>query len=166
MLSEEKVALCFVRQTIFWSLDESGRKYEKVALKVRKYDSQTIKFTHLAVEPTPFYPWVCLHNTGAVRNLILRCLTGSHMTTSSKSNYRVRLNVNMKIADSISFYFNFGKGHYPVLRVKQHILDKARIFQMNRENPAIINWREKKVETCARRSPSFENSLDKTKYVR
>ena len=38
MLSEEKVALCFVRQTIFWSLDESGRKYEKVALKVRKYE--------------------------------------------------------------------------------------------------------------------------------
>ena len=141
---------------------ESMKKYRW------KYESTslTIKFTHLTVEPTPFYPWVCLLNTGAVRSLILRCLTGSHMTTSSKSNYRVRLNVNMKIADSISFYFNFGKGHYLVLRVKQHILDKARIFQMNRENPAIINWREKKVETCARRSPSFENSLGKTKYVR
>ena len=61
------------------------------------------------------------------------------MTISSKSNYRVRLGVNMNIADSISFYFNFGKGQYFVLRVKQHIFSKARFFQKYRVNPAIIN---------------------------
>ena len=66
-------------------------------------------------------------------------LTGSHMTIPSKSNYRVRLNINMNIAYSIPFYFNFGKGHHFVLRVKQHIFGKAQIFQMNRVNPAIIN---------------------------
>ena len=59
---------------------------------------------------------------------ILRYLTGSHMTISSKSNYRVRLNVDMDIADSISFYFNFGKGYHFVLRLKQHFFDKARFF--------------------------------------
>ena len=71
----------------------------------------------------------------------------------------------MDIADSISIYFNFGKGHYFVLKVKQHLFGKARIFQMNRMNPAVINWREKNVETCARRSPSFENFIGKTTYV-
>ena len=70
------------------------------------------------------------------------------------------------ITDSISFYFNFGKDHYFVLRVKQRIFGKAQIFQMNRVNPAIINWREENVETCARRSPSFKNFLGKKKYVR
>ena len=42
------------------------------------------------------------------------------MAILSKSNYRVRLNVNIDIADSISLYFNFGKGHHFVLRLKQH----------------------------------------------
>ena len=37
---------------------------------------------------------------------------------------------------------------------------------MNRVNPEIIKWREKKGETCARRSTSFESFLGKTKYVR
>ena len=60
-----------------------------------------------------------------VRNVILRCLTSSHMTMLSKSNYRVKLNVNMNIADSILLYFNFRKGHYFFLEVKQHIFDKA-----------------------------------------
>ena len=68
------------------------------------------------------------HFTSHLRKLVLRCLTGSLMTISSKLNYRVRLNVNMDIADSISFYFNFGKGHYFVLRLKQHFFDKARFF--------------------------------------
>ena len=162
MFSEDKVGPCFVTQTISWSSNESSRKHGNIVLN----DNQTIKFTHPAVEPSPFYPWVCLHHTIAVRNLILRCLKGSHMTISSKSNNRVSLNVNMNIAYSIPFYFNFGKGHHFVLRVKQHIFGKAQIFQMNRVNPAIINWREKKVETCARRSTSFENFLGKTKYVR
>ena len=117
-------------------------RIENIALKSTTI--KRLKFTHPAVEPSPCYPWVCLHHTFVVRNLILRYLTGSHMTISSKSNYRVRLNVNMNIADSIPFYFNFGKGHYFVLRVKQHIFGKAQIFQMNRVNPAIINWREKK----------------------
>ena len=156
MLSGEKVTPCFVRQTTSWSSDESSRKHENIALK-----SKTTKQFKI-----PFYPWVFLHLTFAVRNLILGCLTGSKMTISSDSSYRVRLNVNMNIADLISFYFNFGKGHYFVLGVKQHIFGKARIFQMNRVNPAIINWRRKKVKTCARRSPSFENFQDKTKYVR
>ena len=62
---------------------------------------------------------------------------GSHMTIFSKSNYRVRLNVNMDIADSISFYFNFGKGYHFVLWLKQHFYDKARLFYMNRVNPTI-----------------------------
>ena len=29
-----------------------------------------MKFTHSALQLTPFYPWVCLHHTFAVRNLI------------------------------------------------------------------------------------------------
>ena len=48
--------------------------------------------------------------------------------TYSKSNYRARLNVNMNIADSISFCFNLRQDHYFILRVKQHIFDKARLF--------------------------------------
>ena len=106
-----------------------------------------MKFTHSAPELTPFYPWVCLHHPFSVRNLILRCLTGSHMTILS--NYRVRLYVNIDIADSISFYFNFGKGHYFVPRLKQHFFDKARFFKTNRLNPAIVDWREREVDTCA-----------------
>ena len=51
---------------------------------------------------------------------------GSHLTVLSKSNYRVRLNVKINIADSMSFYSNFEKGHYFVLRVKQYIFNKAR----------------------------------------
>ena len=88
-----------------------------------------MKFTHSAVELVPFYPRVCSHHIFAVRNLILRCLTGSHMTIVSKSNYRVRLNVNMDIADTISFYFSFGKGYHFVIRLKQHFFDKARFFK-------------------------------------
>ena len=61
------------------------------------------------------------------------------MTILSKSNYCVRLNVNTDIVDSISFYFNFGKGHYLVLRVKQHFFDKTRFFEQNKVNPAIVN---------------------------
>ena len=60
---------------------------------------------------------------------------------SSESNYRVRLNLNMDIADSISFYFNFAKGHYFVLRIKQHFLDKARFFKINTVNSAIVDRR-------------------------
>ena len=101
-----------------------------------------MKFTHSAVELIPFYPWVCSHHTFAVRNLILRCLTGSHMTIFSKSNYRVRIDVNMDIADSISFYFNFGKGYYFVLRLKQHFFDKARFF---------LNEQSKSCDSCLKR---------------
>ena len=61
------------------------------------------------------------------------------MTILPKLNYRVRLNVKMDIADSISFYFNLGKGHYFGLRVKQHLFEKAWFFKMNRVNPAIVN---------------------------
>ena len=52
------------------------------------------------------------------------------MTILSKSNYFVSLSANTDIADSISFYFNFGKGHYFVLRLKQHFFDKARFFKI------------------------------------
>ena len=38
---------------------------------------------------------------------------------------RVPTGIPVNIADSIPFYFNFGKGHYFVLRVKQHIFGKA-----------------------------------------
>ena len=58
---------------------------------------------------TPFHSWVSLHHTFVVHNVILSCLTGSYLTTSLKSNYCVRPKVNLNIADSISFYFNFGK---------------------------------------------------------
>ena len=34
----------------------------------------------------------------------------------------------MNIAHSISFRFNLQKDHYFILKVKQHILDKARFF--------------------------------------
>ena len=33
MLSEEKVAPCYVRQTISWSSNESNREHENIALK-------------------------------------------------------------------------------------------------------------------------------------
>ena len=59
--------------------------------------------------------------------------------TLPKSNYRVRLNVNTDITDLISFYFNFLKGYHFVLRLFQHFFDKARLFKMNRVNPAIID---------------------------
>ena len=98
-----------------------------------------MKFTHSAVVQIPFYPRVCSHNSFAVRNLILRCLTGSHMTIFSKSNHRVRLNVNMDIADSISFYFNFGKGYHFFLRLKQHFFDKAR-FILNEQSKSYDSW--------------------------
>ena len=95
-----------------------------------KYHGQTLKFTPLAIGVTPFYPWVCLHHTFVVSNLILRCLTGSYITRLSKSNYCIRLNVNLNIADSISFYFNFGKGHYFFPRVKQNIFNTARFVKL------------------------------------
>ena len=74
-----------------------------------KYHDLTMKFIHSAVELTLLHTWVCLHHTFAIRNLILRCLTGSHMTILSKSNYRVRLNLNMNIADTNSFISILGK---------------------------------------------------------
>ena len=70
---------------------------------------------------------------------ILRCLTGCHMIILSKSNYRARLNVDMDIADSISFYFNFGKGYHFVLRLKQHFFDKARFF-LNDQSRSCDSW--------------------------
>ena len=45
-----------------------------------------------------------------------------------KFSYRVRLNVNINIADSISRYFNLGRGHYFVLKVKEHVFDEVRFF--------------------------------------
>ena len=39
----------------------------------------------------------------------------------------------------ISLYFTFGKRYYFVLRVKQQIFDKARLFKMNNVNHAIAN---------------------------
>ena len=51
-------------------------------------------------------------------------------------------NVNTNIADSISLYFNFRRGYYFVLRVKQQIYDKARFFKMSNVNHVIANWRE------------------------
>ena len=80
-----------------------------------------------------------MHHTFALGNLILRCLMGSHFTILSKSNYRVRPNVNMDTADSISLNFNFGNGYYLLLRVKQQILDEARFFKINNVKPAIAN---------------------------
>ena len=140
MFCKEKVAPCLVRQTISWSSNKSSREH-------------------------PFYLWLSLHHTFAIRNLILRCLTGSHMTILSKSNYCIRLNVNINIADSISFHFNFGKGHFFVLMVNQHLFNKTPFFKMKRVNPAIVNWREKEVETCSCCLLSFENFLAKTKSV-
>ena len=57
--------------------------------------------------------------------LFLWCLTGCHMKILSKLNYRVRLNENMDIADSISFYFNLRKAHYLRLRLKQRFSRKV-----------------------------------------
>ena len=108
-------APCFVRQLKPFPKVRRNRVEWKHSAE--KYHDQTMKFTHPAEGLTPFSLWVCLHHTYAARNLILRCLTGSHrVTVLTKSNYRVRLNVNMNIADSISFHFNFGKGH---LRLRQ-----------------------------------------------
>ena len=60
------------------------------------------------------------------------------MKIFSKSNYHVRLNVNMSITDSISLYFNFGNGYHFILGVKQ-IFDKARFLLMNNLNYVIAN---------------------------
>ena len=95
---------------------------------VNNNHDQTMKFTPSAVGLPPFHQWVCLHHTFVLSNLIVRCLTGSHMIISSKSNYRARLNVNMNTADSVSLHFNFGKGYYFVLWVKRQIFDIARFF--------------------------------------
>ena len=54
--------------------------------------------------------------------------TNHFLTILSKSNYRVRLDVNMIIGDSTSIHFNFGKGYYFFLWMKQQIFDKARFF--------------------------------------
>ena len=113
MLSEEKVAPYFVRQTISWSSSQSSRKHENIALKITT--TKEFKFTHLAVAQPPFYLWVCLQHTFAVRNLI----------------------------DSISFYCKFGKDSFFVLKVKQHSFDKARFFKINRVNYAIVERRKK-----------------------
>ena len=61
------------------------------------------------------------------------------MTKLSKSNNHSRLNVNINNTDSISFYFNFWKGHCFVLAVKQHIFNKVPFLEMKRVNPAIVN---------------------------
>ena len=79
-------------------------KFERIEYKAwkhsaEKYHDQTMTFTPPAAGLKPFYSWVCLLLTFALGNLILRWLTDSHMTIFSKSNYRVRLNVNMNIAD-------------------------------------------------------------------
>ena len=59
-------------------------KFERIEYKAwkqsaEKYHDQTMKFTPPAVGLTPFNPWVSLHHTFALGNLILRCLAGSHM---------------------------------------------------------------------------------------
>ena len=79
-------------------------KFERIEYKAwkhsaEKYHDQTMTFPPPAAGLKPFYSWVCLLLTFALGNLILRWLTDSHMTIFSKSNYRVRLNVNMNIAD-------------------------------------------------------------------
>ena len=94
-------------------------KFERIEQKAwkhsaEKYHDQTMKFTPPVVGLTRFYLWVCSHHTSALGNWILRCLTGSHPIFiiwfwSSKSNHRVRLTVNMNIADSISFDSILGK---------------------------------------------------------
>ena len=60
-----------------------------------------------------------------------------------KIKYCVRLNLNINIVDSIPFYFNFGQGHYFVLRVKQNIFGEVQIFQRNRVNPASLTEEKK-----------------------
>ena len=104
---------CETIEIISWSSYESSRKHENIALK----STVTEQWSSLIQQ-----------HIFAVHILILRCLTGPHMTVVSKSNYHVRLNVNMDIAHSISFYFNFGKGYHFALRLKQHFFDKARFF--------------------------------------
>ena len=79
-------------------------KFERIEYKAwkhsaEKYRDQTMTFPPPAAGLKPFYSWVCLLLTFALGNLILRWLTDSHMTIFSKSNYRVRLNVNMNIPD-------------------------------------------------------------------
>ena len=137
-------------------------KFERIEYKAwkhsaEKYRDQTVTFTLPSAGWKPFYSWVCLLLTFALGNLILRWLMDSHMTIFSKSNYCVRLNVNMNIADdTISLQFNFGKGCYFVLRVKQQTFHKAWFFWMNNVNLAIANaTKERMTETCSRRSLSF-----------
>ena len=110
MSSEEKVAPFFMRQAISWSSNELSKKHDNIALKNTREFVCTIHF--------------------ALSNLILRCFTGSQMTIFSKSNHRVRLNVNMNTAYSISFYFNFGWSYHFVLRIKQQIFNKARFCKL------------------------------------
>ena len=138
MLREEKVALCFVCQLKPFPEVRTNRveSIKTWRWKVPLLNNEIHSFR----SRIPFYPWVCLHHTSAVRNLILRCLTGFHMAILSKSNYRVRLNVNIDIADSISFYFNFGKGHHFVLRLKQHIFPILQGMATFNVGPQVKFW--------------------------
>ena len=73
-----------------------------------------------------------MHQTFAARKLILRCLTGSHMTILSWSNNSSDLCKHeqswLNLIYFILFYSNFRKGHYFILWVRPHIFDEARFF--------------------------------------
>ena len=69
---------------------------------------QTVKFIPPTVGLTPF----------AVRNLILRCSTGSHMTIFSKSNYLRLTSCKYEHRGVNLIFSNLEKGHYFALRAK------------------------------------------------
>ena len=87
----------------------------------------------------------------------IEIISWSSKESSRKQNIALKSTMtkqwNSLIPHQNSFYFNFGKGHYFVLRLKQHFFGKARFFKTNRLNPAIADWREREVDTCARRLP-------------
>ena len=83
-----------------WPLGTIAQFFHFVAEEKKKDDKKT----------KVFYDWA---TTGIP--VIITCLTGN-MTILSRSNYRVGLNVNMNIADLISFYLILRKAVTPILR--------------------------------------------------
>ena len=127
---------CETIEIIFWSLYESSRKHENSA---EKYHDQTMKFTHSAVELIPFYPWVCSHHTFAVCNLILRCLTGSHITILWKSNHRVKLNLNMDTQWLNLILFQCWERLPLCSKTKTTLLRQSAIL-LNEQNKSCDSW--------------------------
>ena len=67
------VLMCEIKKKLsrgVWSNVSEIKLFKKKSNQPSPNCRPTTTFTHLAVEPTPFYPSVCLHHAFAVHNLI------------------------------------------------------------------------------------------------